>query len=216
MLAVAVLAVGAVLAAAFSPPGHAVFERVRRAVGIEHAASALAALPAPGGCSSNRQPERGSSSPTGRSATLARGRTRRGHRTAALSWSPSRTSSQRSIRTVRCAGRVCPPRRRMARVGRQTKVDTRIAYFAASGLRVVAGDGTGDKLLDAYAQADPAAWDPAQLHTLAYETGGAVVLRQVDPAASPVACTCPRLRPTFSSWSSDGKRLAVVSPPSYV
>ena len=58
--------------------------------------------------------------------------------------------------------------------------DTRIAYIAASGLRVVAGDGTGDHLLDAYAGDVPPAWDPTRLHTLAYYSGGAIVLRQAN------------------------------------
>ena len=59
-----------------------------------------------------------------------------------------------------------------------TRTDTRIAYIADSGLRVVAGDGTGDHLLDRHAQDVPPAWDPARLHVLAYFTGGAIVLRQ--------------------------------------
>src|SRR5581483_9464012 len=61
-----------------------------------------------------------------------------------------------------------------------TFTDTRIAYLTASGLRVVAGDGTGDHLLDAHAASVAPAWEPGRLHTLAYSTGGAVVLRRAD------------------------------------
>jgi hypothetical protein len=89
-----------------------------------------------------------------------------------------------------------------------TSVDTRIAYLAASGLRVVAGDGTGDRLLDAYAQQEPPAWDPARLHTLAYETAGAVVLRQVDEPRELWRANVPVYGRLV--WSSDGKLLAVV------
>src|SRR5581483_11512247 len=41
-----------------------------------------------------------------------------------------------------------------------TRTDTRIAYVARSGLRVVAGDGTGDTLLDRFGGQAPPAWDP--------------------------------------------------------
>src|SRR5579862_2372018 len=44
--AVAVAAI--VVAAVVTPPGHAVFEQMRKAVGVEHAAPALLSLPAPG------------------------------------------------------------------------------------------------------------------------------------------------------------------------
>src|SRR4029077_8238465 len=61
-----------------------------------------------------------------------------------------------------------------------TTTDTRIAYLARGGLRVVAGDGTGDHLLDRYAGAVPPAWDPARTHTVAYYSRGAIVLRNAD------------------------------------
>src|SRR5438067_11299308 len=48
LVACAVAAAAVIGAAALSPPGRAVFHRVREAVGIEHAAPALFSLPAPG------------------------------------------------------------------------------------------------------------------------------------------------------------------------
>src|SRR5436305_7401434 len=48
LVACAVAAAAVVGAAALSPPGRAVFHRVREAVGIEHAAPALFSLPASG------------------------------------------------------------------------------------------------------------------------------------------------------------------------
>ena len=88
-----------------------------------------------------------------------------------------------------------------------TMTDTRIAYIAASGLRVVAGDGTGDHLLDAYAGDVPPAWDPARLHTVAYYSGGAIVLRRADGQLvwrAPITVI-----PSALEWSTDGRYLAV-------
>jgi hypothetical protein len=79
-----------------------------------------------------------------------------------------------------------------------------------AGLRVVAGDGTGDRLLDRRASAVPPAWDPSTLHTVAYFAGGAVVLRNADSGQiiwrQPVG-----FRPTGLSWSTDGRFLAALS-----
>jgi Tol biopolymer transport system component len=92
-----------------------------------------------------------------------------------------------------------------------TDVDTRIAYLARSGLRVVAGDGTGDRLLDAHAQDVAPAWDPARLHVVAYVAGRDVVVRNADTGRvlerTPVA-----VLPSALTWSDDGRLLAVVSP----
>ena len=90
-----------------------------------------------------------------------------------------------------------------------TRTDTRIAYLAAGGLRVVAGDGTGDHLLDRHAQDVPPAWDPARLHVLAYVSGGSIVLRRAN---GPIIWRAPvGAPPTRLEWSSDGRDLAVVS-----
>jgi outer membrane protein assembly factor BamB len=75
---------------------------------------------------------------------------------------------------------------------------------------VVAGDGSGDHLLDRRAGVAPPAWDPARLHTLAYYSGGAIVLRDADTGTvvwrAPIAN-----KPVALSWSSDGSLLAAVS-----
>jgi hypothetical protein len=90
-----------------------------------------------------------------------------------------------------------------------TITDTRIAYLAASGLRVVAGDGTDDHLLDAYGGQVAPAWDPTRLHTIAYYSGGAIVLRR---AAGQILWRAPiRVLPAGLEWSSDGRYLAVRS-----
>src|SRR5262249_46231128 len=92
-----------------------------------------------------------------------------------------------------------------------TLTDTRIAYMTPRGLRVVAGDGTGDRLLARHPDHVAPAWDPTRLPTIPSPTGGAIELRNVDPEAlvwrAPIA-----ISPTSLSWSSDGKLLAVLSP----
>jgi hypothetical protein len=91
-----------------------------------------------------------------------------------------------------------------------TRTDTRIAYLTRSGLRIVAGDGTGDHLLDRQALQSAPAWDPARLHTVAYLTRGAVVLRNTDTGRTiwraPVSVLHAELQ-----WSDDGQLLAIRS-----
>jgi len=211
VLAVAVAAAAVVVAAVLSPPGHAVFERVRQAVGVEHAAPALLSLPAPGKLLVQ------SAEGGGTWIVDADGARRRIGAWQYASWSPHGRFVVAATRDELVAldpeGRI---RWTLARrdvawpVWEGTDVDTRIAYTAASGLRVVAGDGTDDRLLDAHAADEPAAWDPALLHTLAYESGGAVVLRQVDTGRTLWRATVHVYGQLV--WSSDGRRLAVVSP----
>jgi hypothetical protein len=210
-VAIAVAVLAAVLVAGFSPPGHAVFEQVRRAVGVEHAASALFSLPAPGRLLVQ-------SAEAGGTWVVDQDGARRpiGHWQYAA-WSPHGkfivAAKQNELVALDPEGNV---RWRLARraaaspVWEGTNVDTRIAYFAASGLRVVAGDGTRDRLLDSYAAVEQVAWDPAQLHTLAYESGGAVVLENVDTRH--VLWRHPLSFYGKLEWTDDGTRLAVAGP----
>ncbi len=212
VVAVAVAVVGAVVAAVLSPPGRAVFHRFREAVGIQRAAPALFSLPAKGRLLVVSQRRGGvwivhdnglkrrlgsfddaEWSPHGRFLVA----TRRNELIALdesgyVHWSLTR----RGVRAPRWEG---------------TTTDTRIAYLSASGLRVVAGDGTGDRLLDRNATSVPPAWNPARLHTLAYVARGTVVLQALDKGTldwrTPID-----LHPSDLEWSSDGKLLAVVSP----
>jgi hypothetical protein len=210
-LAVCVLAVGAVVVAVLSPPGHAVFEQVRRAVGVEHAARSLVALPAPG----RLLVESGEHGGTWIVDTD--GAKRRIGEWDYAAWSPHGryvvAASRDGLVALDPEGGVrwTLPRRDVAWPAWEgTELDTRIAYMAASGLRVVAGDGTGDRLLAPYAQDEPPAWDPARLHTVTYESGGDVVLQQVDTGR--VLWRAPVREYGSLVWSGDGRRLAVVSP----
>jgi dipeptidyl aminopeptidase/acylaminoacyl peptidase len=212
LLVAAIVAVAAVSAgAALSPPGRAVFHSVRRAVGIEHAEPALFSLPAPGRLLVVSTNEGG--------VWLVRsnGFLRKLGPYADAEWSPHGlyvvATEDNALVALDPEGGV---RWRLTRRDPSaprwegTMTDTRIAYFSASGLRVVAGDGTDDHLLDGRADRVPAAWDPGRLHTLAYARGDAVVLRSADGKA--VWRTPLSVRPSSLDWSTDGRYLAVTSP----
>ena len=210
VLAATALAVAAVVAAAVSPPGRAVFHSVRVAVGIEHAEPALFSLPAPGRLlvvSADRG---------GVWLVRSNGFMRKLGPYSDAEWSPHGlyviATEKNELVAFDPDGGV---RWQLARHDPSwprwegTMTDTRIAYIAASGLRVVAGDGTGDHLLDAYAGDIAPAWDPSRLHTVAYYSGGAIVLRR---AAGQLVWRAPiAVLPSALDWSTDGRYLAVVS-----
>lgn len=137
-----------VLAAAFSPPGNAVFHSLRDAVrGEQNAKPALASLPAPGRLRNPR-------------------------------WSFD---------------------------------GFRIAYFAGRSLRVVNGDGTGDRLLTRDVRPGPAAWQP-NAHTLAYvNRAGDIEITNVDKR-NRSATVQTRAAPRQLAWASDGKTFIAVEP----
>jgi hypothetical protein len=207
--AVAVAVLVAVVVAVGSPPGHAVFKRVREAVGVQRADPALFALPAPGRLLVV--------SPGGGGVWLVHddgGKRRVGDYTDAQ-WSPfgryvvvtrpdglSALDLDEGIRWSLARRQVEWPR------WEGTHADTRIAYVAASGLRVVGGDGRGDRLLDARATTLAPAWDPARLHTLAYVHGGSAVLRNVDSQRVLWRAPLARREPLQLAWSDDGRYLA--------
>ena len=174
-------AVSVVVVAALSPPGRAVFHSVREAVGIEHAQPALFSLPAPGRLLVV------SSDNGGVWLVKSNGFLRKLGPYSDAEWSPHGlyviATEGNELVAFDLDGGV---RWKLARHDpaaprwEGTMTDTRIAYLAASGLRIVAGDGTDDHLLDAYAGQVAPAWDPARLHTLAYYSGGAIVLRPAD------------------------------------
>jgi hypothetical protein len=200
-----------VAAAVMSPPGRAVFERMRQAVGVAHAAPAIFSLPSHGDLLVVSGEHGG--------AWLVRdnGLKRRIGSYDDAQWSPHGkfivatkgdelvaldpdgdvhwTLARPGVRWPRWEG---------------TAVDTRIAYVDRDGLRVVAGDGTGDHGLDRLGGGVPPAWDPARLHTLAYHAPGSIVTRRVDGKLV-WRFKLPDT-PTSLAWSSDGRELAVVTP----
>jgi hypothetical protein len=163
-----------------SPPGQAVLDSIREAVGIERAQPALFSLPAPGpllvesadgvwvvqGDGSKRRLggwREGSWSPFGRFVVVARA-----NELAALEpdgdvrWSLARPN----VRFPRWAG---------------DRIDTRIAYLSGTSLRVIAGDGTGDRLLRRNVGAVAPAWLPGEGFRLAYtDRAGRTVVVDAD------------------------------------
>jgi hypothetical protein len=208
LLAGAVAAVAVIAGAALSPPGQAVFQQVRKAVGIEHAEPALFSLPASGKLLVVSAEHGG--------VWLVRdnGFMRRLGPYDDANWSPHglyvvATRGNRLLALDQDGDIRWSLARRdpSSPAWEGTLTDTRIAYGAASGLRVVAGDGTGDHLLDRFGSLP--AWEPGRLHVLAYYSGGAIVLRTADGKLlwrRPVA-----VLPNGLEWSADGRYLAVFS-----
>lgn len=202
-------ALAAVAAVAATPPGHAVLTSVRRAIGIEHAEKALYALPAPGRVLA------------GDWIVNADGSTRRLGTWRETSWSPFG-------RFVVAAGRdelaaITPTGQVRWTLARQdirfprwsgTHVDTRIAYLSGGRLRVVAGDGTGDREVGPAAAAPLApAWRPGGApFTLAYaDVRGHVWVFQPDTGKL-LFRTAAGAIPERLAWSADGGRLLVLRP----
>lgn len=212
VLVAGVVGAAAIVAgAALSPPGRAVFHSVQRAVGIEHAEPALFSLPAQGRLLVV------SANDGGVWLVRANGFMRKLGPYADAEWSPHglyvvATEGNALVALDPDGGVRWQLTRRGPSLPRWegTTTDTRIAYFTASGLRVVAGDGTDDHLLDRYATRVPVAWDPARLHTLAYAVRGAIVLRAAD---GKLRWRTPLSRaPSSLEWSSDGRYLAITTP----
>ena len=92
----------------------------------------------------------------------------------------------------------------------------RVAYRSGDSLRVVAGDGTEDRLVDARVAPTPPIWQPGQRHLLTYvDRDGTVRLVDVDSGRR--LWTSGRFASGVKSldWSSDGGRLLVLASSFY-
>ena len=209
-LAVAFAIVAALLAAALSPPGRAVLDEIREAVGVEHAQPALFSLPTEGSLLVASDPgvwavgEDGSKrllgdyweaawSPFGRFVVAARP-----NELAAL-------EPDGDVRWTLARPGVSFPR------WSGTDIDTRIAYLVGRRPRVVAGDGTADEsLCSTSSRRAAAAWRPGAGFVIALlAPSGAVRALDLDGCRQ-----LWRSRPTPAAsrieWSSDGARVLVV------
>jgi hypothetical protein len=204
-------ALAAIVAAILSPPGRAVLDSVRDAIGVEQSAPALFSLPAPG-----RLLVTSAAGPWVVSADGSK-RLLGGYREA--SWSPfgrfvaaaadDELAALEPDGTVRW--KIARPSVRLPRWG-GTRTDTRIAYLSSGRLRTIAGDGADDVLpkLPPAALVAPA-WQPGDHRLLAYVTrAGRVVV--YDATAGRVRWSAgPYSRPRQLVWSPDGRTLLLVA-----
>ncbi len=203
--AVAVL-VGAL---ALSPAGARVGRLITRALGVQHAAPALFALPSPGrilvsgaggtwtaasdGSARRLGPwEQASWSPHGLFVAVAGG-----NRLAAV-------DPHGTVRWTLARPAISDPRW-------FSPTGYRVAYLSAGALRVVAGDGTEDHLLAAGVADVAPAWRPGHPYQLAYMTRrGALVVRDGDTGQG-IWSSAPGLRVRELMWSAAGQDLLAVS-----
>jgi hypothetical protein len=209
---VVVLAAAAVAAAAVaSPPGQAVLDSIREAVGIERAQPALFSLPAPGRLLVE--------SADGVWVVWADGSKRRLGDWREASWSPfgrfvvvARVNELAALEPdgdVRWS--LARPKVRFPRWAGD-RIDTRIAYLSGTSLRVVAGDGTDDRLLRRSVAPVPPTWLPGAGFRLAYtdRSGRAVVVdadtgRVLPDAAAPAPDDVIRKRGAASEVVAGGR-----------
>jgi hypothetical protein len=180
----AVLAAGVVVAAGLlSPPGRAVLDEIREVVGVEQSAPALFSLPADGRLLVTADSGAWIVERDGSKRLLG------AYREA--SWSPFGrfvvASRRNELAALTPGGDIrwtlARPDVRFPRWG-GTRTDTRIAYLSRGGLRVVGGDGKGDRLVDRLAAERAPAWLPGPGHRLAYlRRDGTVRVVAVDAGA---------------------------------
>lgn len=207
---IALAVVLALMAAAVSAPGRAVINDIREAVGVERAETGLFSLPGAG--------ELLVASDAGMWVVQQDGSKRLLGTYREATWSPfgrfvagaganelAALEPDGSVRWTLSRPDVTSPRWTGA------ATDTRIAYVDRSGIRLVAGDGTGDSLLVPKARG-PLAWRPGAGFVLAYATSRSVRVLDLQKGYVIWKARRPEGRVTAIEWSSDGRRLLVLSP----
>ena len=207
---IAIAAAAAVAGILASPPGRSVIRSIREAVGVENAQHELFSLPAPGRLLVD--------SARGPWTVDADGSRRLLGSYREASWSPF----GRFVAAARASELVAldpkggvrwtlarPDVRSPAWGG--LRDDTRIAYVARDGLHVVAGDGTGDRLLGT-GERGPFAWRPGLLAQLASVGAGEVRLEDTDAGRVLWRSRLGSRDPVRTlAWSADGTRLLIAS-----
>ena len=211
-IAAIAVALAALLAATVSPPGRAVIDEIRDIVGVERAQPALFSLPSPGNLLV--------ASDAGIWVVQEDGSKRLLGDYREATWSPFGrfvvATRENELAALEPDGDV---RWTLARPGVSsprwtgTEADTRIAYVDRTGIRIVAGDGTGDRLLVPGVRG-PLAWRPGPGFVLAYATAREVRVLDVDTGRVLWRAQRAGRRSPIRAieWSSDGKRLLVLQP----
>jgi hypothetical protein len=200
----------AVVAAALSPPGRAVLDSLRDSiVGERHAAPALVSLPSRGRLLVN--------SAVGPWIVKRDGSKRLLGDYTEASWSPQgkfvvATRGHELFAVEPSKGDVhwSLARGGLVTHARWSPDGFRIAYLAGHALRIVAGDGTGDRLLVRRVAPVAPVWVPGKPHVLAYLTPGGV-LRVVDPDTNTTLSAFRVPIVGELGWSADGAFLTVRS-----
>ncbi|MEA2271687.1 MAG: hypothetical protein QOI98_395 [Solirubrobacteraceae bacterium] len=217
-LAVGVAVCVALVVGALTPPGPALARWIKHAIdlgdsGVPHARHALSRLPSPG---------RLLTAGAGGAAIVQADGSRRflgPYREA--SWSPRGLFvvgvRGRQLVAVDPLGRVrwaiTPPGR--VSDPRWSPDGFRIAYRSAGTLRVVIGNGTGDRLLARHARPGTPAWRPGAPHTLAWaDDHGRLVVADVDLGItfrSALGGVRVPVDTRTLEWSSDGARVYALT-----
>ena len=209
-LAPALAVIAAVLV--LSPAGAKVGQIITHALGVRHAAPALASLP-----SSGRVLVSGAG---GTWTAAADGSTRRLGAWSQASWSPHglyvAVATGNRLAAVDPSGDVhwAITRPRVSDPRWYSPSGYRVAYRSGAALRVIAGDGTGDRLLAAGVAPVAPAWRPGQAlgpYELAYATDRhQLVVRDADTGRV-VWSAWLGTGPRELMWSADGRRLVAVT-----
>lgn len=191
-----------------TPAGAAVHRWIDRTLGVRHARAALFSLPAPG-----RLLVVG---PGGVWTVASDGSKRRLGAWREATWSPHALyvavagRDQLSALDLRGTPRWSVARRSVRSPSWFAPNGYRLAYLSGAGLRVIAGDGTGDRDLASNVRAVAPAWRPGHEFELAYvRADGTVVIRDADSGRVEWS-TRLAARPRLLEWSADGARLLVL------
>ena len=213
--AIALGIAAAVVAGAVSSPGRAVLGDLRdQFVGQRNAAPALFSLPAPGRLIVD--------SAEGPWIVQRDGSKRLLDRYDELSWSPHGkyvvATRGQELSAIEADGDVHWSLARSGRISRArwggTANDTRIAYLAGRNLRVVGGDGKGDRLIARDVALTAPAWRPvAGRHLLAFaDARGRIHLVDADRPTVRHGAAPPAEIPEQLRWTADGELLLVLAP----
>jgi hypothetical protein len=208
------LALGPVVAAIagallLTPAGATVHRWIDQTLGVRHARVGLFALPTPGRILV--------AGPAGTWTVAANGSKRRLGPWHEAAWSPHglfvAVTARDQLAAVNLRG---APQWSIARPDVRSPRwfspnGYRLAYLSGTTVRVIAGDGTGDRKLAQNAGQVAPTWRPGHNYLLAYaDANGTVVARDADTGR--VAWSHrPAAPPRLLAWSSNGARLLVLT-----